>query len=178
MRKRKSHCFLILQQQPWDLASKIELDLRIHLASRIFQYDLWASSCEGLKWPLEFRPRCCIYYLFEKSSDDVAQLGCASKRSLCSKNRLSENGPRPKMNTESIGIVIGIPYDTFPRFGTTCWRNRPLRDWNPKAIAVGEKGIWVVSFLSGNRICTGGSWATYHINFHDVAASSSRRGRN
>ena len=40
---------------------------------------------------------------------------------------------------DSIGIVIGIPYDTFPRFGPTCQPNRPLRDWNPKAIAVGEK---------------------------------------
>ena len=38
----------------------------------------------------------------------------------------------------AIGIIIGIPHDTFPVFQPELIYNRPLRDWNPRAIAVGE----------------------------------------
>ena len=73
MKKRKIHektqnswknvKFKILQLQPWDLAQKIGLDLRIPDHTLTSLCDHWASSYEGFKWAIEFRSQCCILLL-------------------------------------------------------------------------------------------------------------------
>ena len=56
----KNAKFKILQLQPWDLAQKIGLDLRIPDHTLTSLCDHWASSYEGFKWAIEFRSQCCI----------------------------------------------------------------------------------------------------------------------
>ena len=49
--------------QRWSLARKIEHKTCYGFRSRRSLYDLWASSCEGLKWAFEFRSQCYILLL-------------------------------------------------------------------------------------------------------------------
>ena len=52
-----------LSLQRWDIARKKEREKLYRFRPRRSLYDLSASSCEGLKWEIDFRSQCCILLL-------------------------------------------------------------------------------------------------------------------
>ncbi len=99
LRRQKFSFFLILQLQPWDLAQKLELVVRIPDHTLTSLCDLRASSYEGLKWALEFRSQCRIL-LFQK---------------WCKKDRNSGAGPLCREARGALGPNISAPGPEAPR---------------------------------------------------------------